>query len=61
LRTVLFSLREGDCPETAWSWYGWDTRANALRDTVARPVGAAGAKIPELAFVFHHCMFASFT
>jgi ammonium transporter, Amt family len=34
---------------------------NALQDTVARPVGAAGAKIPELAFVFHHCMFASFT
>ncbi|KAH8755208.1 ammonium transporter AmtB-like domain-containing protein [Hyaloscypha sp. PMI_1271] len=44
-----------------WSWYGGSSKANALQDTVARPVGAAGAKIPELAFVFHHCMFASFT
>ncbi|PMD52815.1 uncharacterized protein K444DRAFT_542672 [Hyaloscypha bicolor E] len=35
-----------------WSWYGGSTKANALQDTVARPVGAAGAKIPELAFVF---------
>lgn len=43
------------------SWYGWDPRGNALHDSLARPVGASGAKIPELLYEFYEGMFASFT
>jgi hypothetical protein len=43
------------------SWYGSDPRGNALHDTLAKPVGASGAKIPELLYAFYEGMFASFT
>jgi hypothetical protein len=35
------------------SWYGGSSRGNAFRDVVARPVGADGAKIPELVYVLY--------
>jgi ammonia channel protein AmtB len=48
-------------PLSAVSWYGSDSRGNALHDSLARPAGAAGAKIPELLYGFYEGMFASFT
>jgi ammonia channel protein AmtB len=44
-----------------WSWYGGDTRGSAFQDVLARPVGMAGAKIPELVYALYHGMFGSFT
>jgi ammonia channel protein AmtB len=43
------------------SWYGWDSRGVALHDSVARPIGSTGPKIPEIVFEFYESMFASFT
>src|SRR4051812_22886093 len=43
------------------SWYGGDSRGVALHDSLARPVGASGGKIPELLYQFYEGMFASFT
>lgn len=48
-------------PSPGVSWYGGDSRGNALHDSLARPVGADGAKIPELLYQFYEGMFASFT
>ncbi|PMD63003.1 Rh-like protein/ammonium transporter [Hyaloscypha bicolor E] len=48
-------------PSPGVSWYGGDPRGVALHDSLARPVGADGAKIPELLYQFYEGMFASFT
>jgi len=48
----------------ASGWYGGETRANALVDTIARPISVGtgeGHAIPELLFVLYEGMFASFT
>jgi hypothetical protein len=45
-------------------WYGGETRANALVDTIARPIAVGtgeGPPIPELLYVLYEGMFASFT
>jgi len=45
-------------------WYGGETRANALVDTIAHPITVGtgvGPPIPELLFVLYEGMFASFT
>lgn len=43
------------------SWYGWDARGVALHDSITRPVGSVGPRIPEVVFEFYESMFASFT
>ncbi|KAK3377268.1 hypothetical protein B0T24DRAFT_666036 [Lasiosphaeria ovina] len=46
-------------------WYGGESRANGLRDVVARPIevgnGPGGQPIPELLLVLYEAMFACFT
>ena len=45
-------------------WYGGESRANALKDVIARPVTVGngdGRPIPELLFVLYEGMFAAFT
>ncbi|KAE9371133.1 Rh-like protein/ammonium transporter [Stipitochalara longipes BDJ] len=48
-------------PSPGKSWYGGDSRGLALHDSLARPTGADGARIPELLYQFYEGMFASFT
>ncbi|OIW34179.1 Rh-like protein/ammonium transporter [Coniochaeta ligniaria NRRL 30616] len=43
------------------SWYGWDSRGVALHDSIVRPVGSVGPRLPEIVFEFYESMFASFT
>jgi ammonia channel protein AmtB len=54
--SLTFSSASG-----AISWYGTDKAAAVFKHTSVRPVGADGAKIPELLYAFYQCMFASFT
>ncbi|KAB5518033.1 ammonium transporter AmtB-like domain-containing protein, partial [Coniochaeta sp. 2T2.1] len=59
--TLAFTPAVTPNPLPGPSWYGGDPRGAALHDTVARPVGSAGPRIPEIVFELYESMFASFT
>jgi Amt family ammonium transporter len=59
--TLAFTPAVTPDPLPGPSWYGWDSRGAALHDSIIRPVGSAGPKLPEVVYEFYESMFASFT
>ncbi|KAH8699415.1 ammonium transporter AmtB-like domain-containing protein [Phaeosphaeriaceae sp. PMI808] len=67
--TLTFSPSTSSNANGTFSWLGGDTKTNAFRDVMVRPVGIQGSgtglttgpKIPELVFALYQGMFASFT